>query len=78
MLKIGVAPPTLLLSFLCTQVMKIAVAPTVMALDIILFRRLPKPKIMASVFVVCFGIAVATVTDSQVESNRGERRERQQ
>ncbi len=48
------------------QVMKIAVAPTVIALDVLLFRRFPKPKIVASVFVVCMGIAVATVTDAQV------------
>eukprot|EP00195_Chlamydomonas_chlamydogama_P008271 CAMPEP_0202906904 /NCGR_PEP_ID=MMETSP1392-20130828/40662_1 /ASSEMBLY_ACC=CAM_ASM_000868 /TAXON_ID=225041 /ORGANISM="Chlamydomonas chlamydogama, Strain SAG 11-48b" /LENGTH=371 /DNA_ID=CAMNT_0049595587 /DNA_START=223 /DNA_END=1338 /DNA_ORIENTATION=+ len=51
------------------QVMKIAVAPTVLALDLILFRKLPQPKVIAAVFVVCMGIAVATVTDSQMISN---------
>jgi solute carrier family 35 protein E3 len=46
-----------------------SVAPTVIALDVILFRRLPQPKIVASVLVVCVGIAVATVTDSEMISN---------
>jgi hypothetical protein len=31
-----------------------------------MFHRFPKPKIIASVAVVCLGIFVATVTDSQV------------
>ena len=43
-----------------------SVAPTVIALDVILFRRVPHYKIVASVLVVCMGIAVATVTDTQV------------
>ena len=51
------------------QVMKIAVAPTVMALDIILYRRLPKPLVIASVLLVCFGIAIATVSDHQMITN---------
>jgi solute carrier family 35 protein E3 len=51
------------------QVMKIAVAPTVMALDIIMYRRLPKPLVIASVLLVCFGIAIATVTDHQMITN---------
>ena len=46
--------------------MKIAVAPTVIALDLIMFHKLPQPKIVASVLVVCLGIAVATVTDHQM------------
>ena len=46
--------------------MKIAVAPTVIALDVLMFHRIPKPRIVASVLVVCVGIAVATVTDTQV------------
>ncbi len=49
-----------------SQVMKIAVAPTVIALELIMFRTLPNSKIMTSVGVVCMGIAVATVNDSQV------------
>uniref|UniRef100_A0A7R9VK55 Sugar phosphate transporter domain-containing protein n=1 Tax=Chlamydomonas euryale TaxID=1486919 RepID=A0A7R9VK55_9CHLO len=51
------------------QVMKIAVAPTVIAIDVVLFGRLPKPRIVMSVCVVCVGIFVATVTDSQMVSN---------
>lgn len=49
-----------------TQVMKIAVAPTVIGLELLMFRRLPGPKIILSVCLVCLGIAVATVTDSQM------------
>lgn len=45
------------------------VAPTVIALDVILFRKIPQPKIIASVAVVCMGIAVATITDTQMVSN---------
>ena len=48
------------------QVMKIAVAPTVIALELVMFRRVPPAKIIASVMVVCAGIGVATVTDSQM------------
>ena len=33
-------------------------APTVIVLDILLFRKFPQPKIIASVFIVCLGIAV--------------------
>ena len=36
------------------------VAPTVIALDILLFRKFPQPKVIASVFVVCMGIAVSS------------------
>ncbi len=49
--------------------MKIAVAPTVIALEVLMFRRLPPVRIIASVLVVCAGIGVATVTDSQMASN---------
>ncbi|KAF5835056.1 hypothetical protein DUNSADRAFT_8000 [Dunaliella salina] len=51
------------------QVMKIAVAPTVIALELLMFRKLPSPRIIASVLVVCVGIAVATVSDAQIASN---------
>ncbi|GLC35896.1 hypothetical protein PLESTF_001237400 [Pleodorina starrii] len=51
------------------QVMKIAVAPTVIALELLMFRRVPPLRIVASVMVVCVGIGVATVTDSQMASN---------
>jgi solute carrier family 35, member E3 len=51
------------------QVMKIAVAPTVIALELLMFGTLPNKQVLLSVFVVCIGIAVATVTDSQLISN---------
>ncbi|KAG2489067.1 hypothetical protein HYH03_012503 [Edaphochlamys debaryana] len=51
------------------QVMKIAVAPTVIGLELLMFRRVPPVRIVASVAVVCVGIGVATVTDSRVASN---------
>eukprot|EP00882_Tetradesmus_deserticola_P010725 GHRQ01011326.1.p1 GENE.GHRQ01011326.1~~GHRQ01011326.1.p1 ORF type:complete len:302 (+),score=107.75 GHRQ01011326.1:144-1049(+) len=44
--------------------MKIAVAPTVMLLDLIVFGIVPAPKVVASVVLVCLGIGIATVTDS--------------
>ncbi|EFJ43115.1 hypothetical protein VOLCADRAFT_106985 [Volvox carteri f. nagariensis] len=51
------------------QVMKIAVAPTVIGLELVMFRRVPPLRIVASVMVVCLGIGVATVTDTQMVSN---------
>ncbi|KAG1659537.1 hypothetical protein FOA52_016160 [Chlamydomonas sp. UWO 241] len=51
------------------QVMKIAVAPTVIVLDVVMFHRIPSPKVVASVGVVCIGIFVSTVTDAQMVSN---------
>lgn len=51
------------------QVMKIAVAPTVMLLELLCFKIVPPPKVVASVLVVCMGIAIATVTDSKLISN---------
>jgi solute carrier family 35 protein E3 len=49
--------------------MKIAVAPTVMALDAALYRRVPTPRVAASVLLVCLGVAVATVTDTHMARN---------
>jgi solute carrier family 35 protein E3 len=51
------------------QVMKIAVAPTVIMIEAILFGKIPPVTIVASVLVVCLGIAIATVTDSQLITN---------
>lgn len=51
------------------QVMKIAVAPTVMLLELIFFRVVPPANVVASVFVVCLGIAIATIMDSKLVSN---------
>lgn len=45
---------------------QIAVAPTVIALELLLFRRLPGRRVMLAVLVVCMGIGVATVGDKQV------------
>lgn len=49
--------------------MKIAVAPTVMALELLFFKVIPPGRIIASVVLVCLGIAIATVTDSKLISN---------
>ena len=49
------------------QVMMIAAAPTVIALELLMFRRVPPVRIIASVMVVCAGIGVATLTDAQVK-----------
>ena len=46
--------------------MKIAVAPTVIFLELLMFRKLPQPRVVASVLVVCVGIAVSTVSETQV------------
>lgn len=51
------------------QVMKIAVAPTVMVLDLLLFRIVPPVRIVLAVLVVCAGIGIATVTDDKIISN---------
>jgi hypothetical protein len=38
----------------------------VIALEFVMFRRMPGTRVVASVMVVCFGIAIATVNDTQV------------
>ena len=45
------------------QITKIAVAPAVLAIDFILYRRVPSVPIAASVAVVCVGIGFATVSE---------------
>ena len=35
-------------------------------MELLMFRKLPSPRIIASVMVVCVGIAVATISDSEV------------
>eukprot|EP00198_Chlamydomonas_reinhardtii_P013748 XP_001703085.1 solute carrier protein [Chlamydomonas reinhardtii] len=47
----------------------IAIAPTVMLLDFVLFRKMQTWRIMASVAVVCVGVTAATVTDHVAISN---------
>lgn len=51
------------------QVMKIAVAPTVLFLEFVVYNKRPTPKVVASVLVVCAGVGVATVTDPQMAQN---------
>ena len=54
---------------LSPQVMKIAVAPTVMFLELAAYRKVPSPRVVASVMLVCVGVGAATVTDSQMARN---------
>lgn len=51
------------------QVMKIAVAPTVIIVDALFFRKYPSFLVSASVTLVCIGIGIATVSDSEVTAN---------
>jgi solute carrier family 35 protein E3 len=46
--------------------MKIAVAPTVLVMEALFYGKRPKPRIVASVGVVCLGVGVATVTGAQI------------
>lgn len=49
--------------------MKIAVAPTVLLLELLLFRKIPSPRVVAAVGIVCAGIAFATLTDAKILAN---------
>ena len=40
-----------------------------LALELIMFGRVPKPKIVMAVMVVCLGIGLATVSDTRIISN---------
>eukprot|EP00879_Flechtneria_rotunda_P019748 GHRR01020752.1.p1 GENE.GHRR01020752.1~~GHRR01020752.1.p1 ORF type:complete len:315 (+),score=67.90 GHRR01020752.1:650-1594(+) len=51
------------------QVMKIAVAPTVMFSELLFFKKVPTAKIVAAVMLICLGIGMATVTDGKLISN---------
>ncbi|KIZ07727.1 Solute carrier family 35 member E3 [Monoraphidium neglectum] len=51
------------------QVMKIAVAPTVMALELAVYGKLPTPRVVLAVMLVCLGVAAATITDTEMASN---------
>ncbi|KXZ44800.1 hypothetical protein GPECTOR_62g915 [Gonium pectorale] len=51
------------------QILKIAIAPTVMFLDFVLYGKVQTWRIVASVFVVCSGVTAATVTDNVAVSN---------
>jgi solute carrier family 35 protein E3 len=49
--------------------MKVAVAPTVLFLELVLYRKIPSPLTCCSVVLVCLGITIATVTDPIVVKN---------
>ncbi|CAD7703136.1 unnamed protein product [Ostreobium quekettii] len=51
------------------QISKIAVAPAVLGLEAVLFGKRASLQVVLSVVVVCAGIGLATVTDSQVATN---------
>lgn len=51
------------------QIMKIAVAPAVLLLEFIFYRKTVSPRTVASIVVVCLGVGMATVTDPQISSN---------
>lgn len=51
------------------QITKIAVAPAVLAIDAVFYRKFASSRVMASVGVVCLGVGLATVTDPQISSS---------
>lgn len=48
------------------QISKIAVAPSVLAIEAVFFGKRASPRVTMSVVVVCIGVGLATITDSQV------------
>lgn len=51
------------------QIMKIAIAPTVVVMEFFMFNKLPSRLMICSVLVVCTGITAATVSDTVAISN---------
>jgi solute carrier family 35 protein E3 len=51
--------------------MKVAVAPTVIVMEFVMFGKLQSVSTVLSVVVVCIGIIIATVTDPIVMNNAG-------
>lgn len=51
------------------QISKIAVAPAVLIIEYILYKKTASIRVLMTVVIVCLGIGVATVTDSQVSAN---------
>ena len=49
--------------------MKVTIAPTVIVLEIFMFRKFPSFMVILSVLVVCAGVTIATVTDPIVVNN---------
>ncbi len=52
-----------------TQIMKVAIAPTVLLLELFMFRKIPTFLCTCSVILVCIGVTIATVTDPIVVNN---------
>lgn len=51
------------------QIAKIAVAPTVLCLEVVLLGKRPTWQVVASVALVCAGVGLATLNDSQIINN---------
>lgn len=51
------------------QLTKIAIAPVVLVMESMMHRRAPSPSVTMCVLVVCAGIGLATVFDTQVMTN---------
>lgn len=51
------------------QIMKIAIAPTLVLLEFFMFGKVHSLPVMGTVAMVCLGVAVATVTDKVAVSN---------
>ena len=51
------------------QITKIAVAPAVLAIDAIVYKKRASGRVMAAVGVVCLGVGLATITDPEISSN---------
>ena len=48
------------------QLTKICIAPAVIAIEAVAFKKLPTKTELAAIAVLCLGVMLATVTDSQV------------
>ena len=48
------------------QITKIAVAPAVLAIEFLLFRKRASKRVVASIAVVCLGVALSTVSDTNL------------
>lgn len=51
------------------QLTKIAIAPTVLIIDAVFTRKIPRVSVTACVGLVCVGIGLATLSDTQVMTN---------
>ncbi|EFJ46455.1 hypothetical protein VOLCADRAFT_105593 [Volvox carteri f. nagariensis] len=51
------------------QILKIAITPTVIFLEFLLFRKVQSLRVLLAVVVVCVGVAAAAVTDTVAVSN---------